>query len=55
MVLIKDGSFCENAMFTYVSEYGSDRYNYELNYDALEVIVYYDSISNLYGFEFSAN
>lgn len=48
---IEDGSFFEESMFSYVTEYGKDRYNYEITYDSLNVIVYCDYTTGLYGFE----
>jgi hypothetical protein len=34
-----------------VTEYGRDRYNYEIKYDGLTVTVYYDSSTDTYGFD----
>ena len=48
---IEDGTFFEESMFSYVAEYGKDRYNYEITYDSLNVIVYCDYTTSLYGFE----
>ena len=48
---IEDGSFFSESMFSYVTEYGKDRYNYEISYDSLELVVYCDYITGLYGFE----
>ena len=48
---IEDGSFFEESMFSYVTEYGKDRYNYEITYDSLNVIVYCDYTTGLYGFD----
>ena len=48
---IEDGSFLEESMFSLVNQYGKDRYNYEIGYDALVVCVYCDYTENLYGFD----
>lgn len=52
---IGDGSFFEESMFSYVTEYGKDRYNYEISYDALNVVVYCDYDTGVYGFEILEN
>lgn len=48
---IEDGSFFEESLFTYITEYGKDRYNYEIGYDGLVLCVYYDYSEDLYGFD----
>ena len=48
---IEDGSFFEESLFTYITEYGKERYNYEIGYDGLVLCVYYDSSEDLYGFD----
>ena len=48
---VEDGSFFEETMFSFVNEYGKERYNYEISYDSLVVIIYHDSIEDMYGFE----
>lgn len=48
---VEDGSFFEETLFSYVNEYGKDRYNYEISYDSLVMIIYYDRIEDVYGFE----
>lgn len=48
---IEDGSFFEQSLFTYITEYGKERYNYEIGYDGLVLCVYYDSNEDLYGFD----
>lgn len=50
---IGDGSFFSGTYFEYVTEYGKDRYNYEICYDGLTVTVYCDYIENIYGFDIS--
>lgn len=48
---IEDGSFFEESLFTYITEYGKERYNYKIGYDGLALCVYYDSSEDLYGFD----
>lgn len=50
---IEDGSFFEESMFSLVNQYGKDRYNYEISYDALVVCIYcvYNYTENLYGYD----
>lgn len=48
---IEDESFFKQSLFTYITEYGKDRYNYEIGYDGLVLCVYYDSSEDLYGFD----
>jgi hypothetical protein len=48
---IEDGTFFEDSYFEYVTEYGRDRYNYEMKYDGLTVTMYYDSSTDTYGYD----
>lgn len=50
---IADGSFFDASYFSYVTEYGRDRYNYDISYDGLTVTVYHDTIDDTYGFDIS--
>lgn len=48
---IEDRTWFENSDFQYVTEYGKDRYNYDISYEDLLLTIYYDSTSDLYGFD----
>ena len=48
---IENGSWFETTMFEYITEYGKDRYNYDISYEDIVITIYYDATSDLYGFD----